>query len=361
MTKKIGILTSGGDCSGLNAVIRAATFAAHEKGWEIYGILESTEGLLKRPVAAKKLDVKMFDGAILRTGGTMLGTTNKGTHSPFSYPMPDGTKKDRTQDIIAGYNELGLDAVICIGGDGSQALLKRIADQGNMNVVAVPKTIDNDIGSTEMAVGFDTAVMVATEALDRLQPTAASHERVMILEVMGRDAGHIAMRAGIAGGANIILIPEIDYKLEHITRKIKTMRDEGRMHALVVVSEAVKGVDGESLRLQFSDGQTRHGGIGHHLGAKIAEATGADTRVTVLGHIQRGGTPTANDRLIATAFGVHAVELIDQGKFDHMVAWKNRKVVAVPISEVVKENQQVNTTGTLVSTARAMGICLGDR
>lgn len=359
--KKIGILTSGGDCSGLNAVIRAATFAAHEKGWEIYGILESTEGLLKRPVAAKKLDIHLFDGNILRTGGTILGTTNKGTHSPFAYPMPDGRKKDMSQEIIAGYHELGLDAIIVIGGDGSQSILKRIADQGDMNVIGVPKTIDNDIGSTEVAVGFDTAVMVATEALDRLQPTAASHQRVMIIEVMGRDAGHIAMQSGIAGGADVILIPEIPYHIDHVVNKIKKMRDNGRMHSLVVVSEAVKGTEGESLRLQFSDGQTRHGGIGHHLGGKIAEATGADTRVTVLGHTQRGGVPTATDRTIATAFGVHAIELIAQGKSDRMVAWQNRGVTDVAIEDVVKENQQVDVNGTLIRTARAIGICLGDR
>ncbi len=358
--KKIGILTSGGDCSGLNAVIRSVTFSAIERGWDVVGILESTEGLMKRPVAAIPLTKDMFDGSVLRTGGTMLGTTNKGTHSPFSYPMPDGSRKDRTADIAQGYKDLGLEALICVGGDGSMSLLRKIAQAAGMNIIGVPKTIDNDLGATEVSVGFDTAVNVATMAMDRLHPTAASHQRVMILEVMGRDAGHIALHAGIAGGADVILVPEIDYSLESITEKIKTMREEGRMHTLIIVSEAVKGPDGQTMRIQYADGQTRMGGIGSYLCGEIAKATGADTRVTVLGHVQRGGTPTANDRVIASAFGAHAVDLIAKEQFDRLVAWSDRKVISVPIEEAIKSYHEVDVDGPLVRTARSLGICLGD-
>jgi 6-phosphofructokinase 1 len=359
-SKTIGILTSGGDCSGLNAAIRAVTVAADLRGWRVYGILESTDGLLRRPVAAVPLTPSDVSGVILRTGGTMLGTVNKSTHNPYRYPQADGSFRDITPDIAEGYRMLGLDALVVIGGDGSFGLLGKMGEIHGMNIVGIPKTIDNDIGATEVAIGFDTAVSVATEALDRLQPTAASHQRVMILEVMGRDAGHIALRAGIAGGADVILIPEIAYDFAKITQKISAMRQAGHNHALVVVSEAVKGIDGQALRQHFADGQTRHGGIGHHLGHEIAKATGADTRVTVLGHLQRGGVPTATDRLIASAFGAAAVNLIAQGKFNRMVAWQNQHVVDVPISEAIKENKKVEADDAMLLAARALGICLGD-
>src|ERR1700733_1304000 len=213
--KTIGILTSGGDCAGLNAVIRAVVHRAHHYGWRVLGIRHSTIVLLDRPLRYSELDLASVDGTMMRLGGTILGTTNKG--NPFAFPMPGGRGvKDRSAEIIAGVRELGLDAVIGIGGDGSFAILRRLAQQGRIPLVGVPKTIDNDIGLTETSVGFDTAVTVATEALDRLQPTAASHARVMVLEVMGRDAGHIALHAGIAGGADVILLPEIPYDLEKI-------------------------------------------------------------------------------------------------------------------------------------------------
>ena len=249
---------------------------------------------------------------ILHLGGTILGTTNKG--NPFAFPMADGSTKDMSEKIIDGFRKLGLDAVIGIGGDGSFAILKRLTEQGGINLVGVPKTIDNDIGMTESSVGFDTAVSVATEALDRLQPTAASHDRVMILEVMGRDAGHIALSAGIAGGADIILIPEISYTIDNLALKIKKLKDEGRNFALVCVSEAVKTPEGEKIMMTHSGGEKRYGGIGHYLADKIAEATGSETRVTTLGHVQRGSSPTYNDRLLASAFGVKAVDLIKEGK-----------------------------------------------
>ena len=237
-SKRIAILTSGGDCAGLNAVIRAVVLRAETLGWEVIGIKDGTQGLLDRPIRALPLSSKNIDTVTMRQGGTILGTTNKG--DPFAYPMPDGTTKDRSGEIIEGFKELGCEAVIGIGGDGSMAILQRLAKQGNLALIGIPKTIDNDLGITEMSVGFDTAVAVATEALDRLQPTAASHDRIMVLEVMGRDAGHIALTAGIAGGADVILIPEIPYEIAHIAAHIKKLREKGRNFALVVVSEAVR-------------------------------------------------------------------------------------------------------------------------
>ena len=358
MAKRIGILTSGGDCAGLNAVIRAAVHRAALLGWETVGILNGTAGLLKDPPAVRVLTPNEFDGTVMRMGGTILGTTNKG--NPFSFPMADGSSKDLSGKIVDGFKALRLDAVIGIGGDGSFAILKKLTEQGGINLVGIPKTIDNDLGMTESSVGFDTAVAVATEALDRLQPTAASHDRVMILEVMGRDAGHIALSAGIAGGADIILIPEVKYSLEKVAEKIKRVKMSGRNFALMIVSEAVKTPEGEKFMMSHYGGEQRYGGIGHFLGSKIAEMTGSETRVTILGHVQRGCPPTYNDRLLASAFGVKAVDLIKEGKFGRMVAWQNRQVVDVAIEDAIKANQVVDLKGTMAQTARALGISLGD-
>ena len=356
--KTIGVLTSGGDCAGLNAVIRAITHRAVEgHGWRVLGIHQGTQGLMARPVDHEELTLEIFTGTILRLGGTILGTTNKG--DPFAFPMPDGTLRDRSEEIIEGYHMLGLDALIVIGGDGSLAIARRIAVQGGLNLVGIPKTIDNDVGATEDAIGFGTAVDVATEALDKLQPTAASHSRVMVLEVMGRDAGHIALASGVSGGADVILIPEIPYSIAGIAAKIRALRERGRNYALVVVGEAVKTADGETVTVTDGFG-TRLGGIGHYLGDRIAEATEAETRVTVLGHIQRGGTPSPRDRLFASAFGVRAVDLIADGRFDRMVAWSARQCIDVPLADAIAEYQDVDPAGTLASTARGLGIYIGD-
>lgn len=358
-SKRIGILTSGGDCAGLNAIIRAVVHrAVHGFGWEVVGIEQGTAGLYERPPLARPLNLSMFDGSLLRQGGTILGTTNKG--DPFAFPMPDGSVVDRSQEIIDGYNSLKLDALIGIGGDGSQAILKKIADQGGINLICIPKTIDNDIGVTELAVGYDTAMNVATDALDKLQPTASSHSRVMILEVMGRDAGHIALAAGIAGGADVILIPEIPYSLDAITNKINTLRADGRNYSLIMVAEAVKLPDGNPVMTTHSDGTRRYGGIGHWLGDEIARQEDVETRVTVLGHIQRGGTPSPRDRLMASVFGVRAVDLIAEGKFDRMVGWASRNVIDLPIADAIATYACVDTKGALVETAHGLGICLGE-
>lgn len=359
MVKKIGVLTSGGDCAGLNAAVRAIVHrAVGEYGWEVYGICNGTTGLINRPLQYTQLTREMCDSSMLRAGGTMLGTTNKA--NPFAFPGAEGTT-DRSNEFVSGYRELGLDALIGIGGDGSLDILRRLAEKGDINLVAIPKTIDNDLGLTENAIGYSTAVEVAMVALDHLQPTAASHQRVMILEVMGRDAGHIAMAAGISGGADVILVPEISYKIENILRKIKDLQNKGRNFALIIVAEAVKDEAGEPVVVSQKWERTRYGGIGHYIGDKIAEGVGADVRVTSLGHIQRGGQPNALDRIIASAFGVYAVDLIAQNKFDRMVAWQNRKVIDVAIADAINGYQSLQLDDILVKTARGLGICLGDQ
>ncbi len=355
---RIGVLTSGGDCAGLNAVIRGVVSRADGLGWQVIGIREGTAGLLRMPYDAEVLDTNMFSGTIMRQGGTVLGTTNRG--DPFDFPMPDGTRRDRSEEIITAIRGLGIEALIGIGGDGSMAILRRLAQQGDIPLIGIPKTIDNDLGSTEFSLGYSTAVDVATQALDMLQPTAASHSRVMILEVMGRDAGHIALSAGLAGGADIILIPEISYKIKNIAAKIADLKTRNRNFALVIVAEAVPMEDGGSARVVHRDGQTRYGGVGAYLADAIAEATGAETRVTVLGHVQRGAAPGAQDRLYGQIFGVAAVDLIQQGKFDRLVAWQNREIVDVPIEEAIAHYSCVDVNGVMVRTARGMGVCLGD-
>ena len=357
--KRIGILTSGGDCGGLNAAVRSIFYRAKEKyNLDVYGILEGTVGLMERPPRYIKLDYGTFSGNLIRQGGTFLGTTNKG--NPFKYPMSDGTFKDRTAEIVGGYHEMGLDGLIVIGGDGSMKIIKEIADKGNINIVAIPKTIDNDVGATESSIGFHTAVDVATNALDNLQFTAASHSRTMILEVMGRDAGHIALNAGIAGGADVILIPEINYTIDGIIKKLKQLNSYGIKHSLIVVAEAVKQENGKNSTVKFADGETRLGGIGSYVASKIMNKTNIECRVTTLGHVQRGAPPSTQDRILASAFGVYAVDLLAQKKFDRMVAWNDRKVVDFPIQMGIETYKEVELDDSLVKTALALGIYIGD-
>jgi len=359
MTKRVGVLTSGGDCAGLNAAIRAIVLRGFGYlGWTIIGIRQGSLGLIRRPLDALVLDDSFASSEMLRRGGTVLGTTNWG--DPFALPQPDGSVADRSSEFIDGYRELELDALIGIGGDGSLQILRRLAIQGGLKLVGIPKTIDNDIGTTETSIGFDTAVAVATEALDRLQPTAASHSRVMVVEVMGRDAGHIAVAAGIAGGADVILVPEISYQVEAVARHIERVRKSGRNFALVVVAEAVTTETGERVMLEHLGSAKTYGGIGHYIAERISQATGAITRTTVLGHVQRGGVPTWHDRLIASAFGATAVNLVLEEKFDRMVAWRERRVIDVPLKDAIESYCNAEAVGTMVQTARALGICLGD-
>ncbi len=355
--KRVGILTSGGDCGGLNAVTRAVVRHARDYGFDIYGIKDATMGLLSRPVAAEILDIKRVSG-ILRYGGTILGTINK--NNPFAYPMPDGTIADRSEEVIEGYHQLGLDALIGIGGDGSLAILNKLATQGNWNLVGVPKTIDNDVGTTEHSVGFHTALSIAVEALDRLTYTAISHSRVMVLEVMGRDAGHIAISAGIAGGAHVILIPEIPYSMDKVCNKLLDRKARGHNFSIVVVAEALKTEAGDPVKCTNSLGQSLYGGIGQYIGNEIASRTGIETRVAILGHMQRGGTPSALDRLLGAAFGVAALDLVAEEKYGRMVAWQNRRVVNVAIEEAIAQYRSVEIDGALVETALGLNTYIGE-
>jgi len=359
MSKKIGILTSGGDCAGLNAVIRAATLRAVNKyGWKIIGIKDGTLGLIANPMNIIELKPNDFDGTLMRMGGTFLGTSNKG--NPFNMIGDEGKRIDLSDKIIEGFKKLNLDSLIGIGGDGSMKILQKLCKKGNINFVGIPKTIDNDVENNELSIGYDTAVDVATNALDMLQPTAASHRRAMILEVMGRDAGHIALNAGIAGGADIILIPEIRYSLKSISSHIEKIRSNGRNHALIVVAEAVKKEDGRKATVKFVDGQVRLGGIGTYIADEIAKITKAETRVTVLGHVQRGAQPTHRDRLIASAFGVYAVDLVAQEKFNRIVVWQNRGVTDVDLDSIAGKSKTVNINDPLIKVAVGLNIYVGE-
>ena len=269
-------------------------------------------------------------------------------------------KNKMEKKTIEGFKSLKLDAIIGIGGDGSLKLLQTLTKQGNINFVGIPKTIDNDVKDNELSIGYDTAVDVATNALDMLQPTAASHRRVMILEVMGRDAGHIALNAGIAGGADVILIPEIKYSFTSIAKHFEKIRSNGRNHALIVVAESVKKENGSRALVKYIDGQVRLGGIGSYIGDKIYKLTKAETRVTVLGHVQRGAQPTHRDRLIASAFGVHAVDLIAQEKFNRVVVWQNRGVTDVDLESIAGKSKTVRDNDPLIKVAEGLGIYVGE-
>ena len=357
-SKRIGILTSGGECAGLNAALRAAVHRAVGLGWTVLGIENGILGLMESSSSARVLQLANFDSSVMHRGGTILGSSNFG--NPFACPQLDGDDLDRSDEAIAGYRALKLDALIGIGGDGSLNVLNKLAQKGGIDLVYIPKTIDNDLGVTEISVGYDTAVQVATDALDKLQPTAASHDRVMILEVMGRDAGHIALASGIAGGADVILIPEIPYRIEYVVRKIRSLHEAGRRSALVVVAEAVPNESGNEIVQKYAGGRSSYGGIGHLLGDRLAETTHAEVHVTALGHIQRGAMPNARDRVMASVFGVHSVDLIAEGRFGRVVVWRDRQVLDLPIDDVVSEPALVDLDGPVVRTARGLGICLGD-
>jgi 6-phosphofructokinase 1 len=357
--KRIGILTSGGDCAGLNAALRAVIHRAiRTYGWRVFGIRDGSLGLMRRPLDYGEFDLAQANGEMLRLGGTILGTVNKG--DPFHFPMPDGTFLDRSPEFVEGFRELGLDALVVIGGDGSMRILNDLCRRGGIPMVGIPKTIDNDVAHTDYAIGFSTALNVAGEAIDRLAPTAASHHRVMILEVMGRDVGHIAINAGVAGGADVILIPEMPYTLEGIAAKIADVRAEGRNHALMVVAEGCKTETGQPVSTIQSGGEVRYGDIGQYLAERLSDLVDAETRVTVLGHVQRGGVPSMRDRVIASAFGVHAVDLIANGRLGRMVAWQHGQVIDVPITDVAGLTRAVDPFGTLAQTARGLGIYIGE-
>ncbi|MCK5393636.1 MAG: 6-phosphofructokinase [Candidatus Omnitrophica bacterium] len=323
---KIGILTGGGDCPGLNPVIRGIVRKANNEGHEVIGLRHGWRGLMEKEILP--LDLNSISG-ILHRGGTILGTSRTNP-----YKSEDGAEK-----IKKGFKELGLDALIAIGGEDTLGVATKLYKEG-VNVIGVPKTIDNDLGSTDFTFGFDTAVNVATECIDRLHTTAESHDRVMVVEVMGRHAGWIAAYSGIAGGADYILIPEIPINLEEVCTSLKKRHKRGKNFSIVVVSEGA-AFDESELCLQEKEldqfGHVRLGGIGNMLGNLLEEKTGFETRVTVLGHIQRGGTPSAFDRVLGTRFGIKAYDLVNEGKFGQMACLQGTEIVSVPLEEATAE------------------------
>lgn len=361
MKRRIGILTGGGDAPGLNAVIRAVALTARNKyGWEVVGIREGFDGLMHGAPTVPLPKGRVRD--LLARGGTILGAVNRG--NPFSHTViaPDGSEQvvDVSDQALQRIHDLDLDALVAAGGDGTMAIAQSLVAMG-AKIVGVPKTIDNDLAMTDVTFGFDTAILTATEALDKLQTTAESHHRIMIMEVMGRDAGWIALYSGIAGGADAILIPEIPFDLDKVAAKMETTRSGRRGYGLVVVAEgaAMQGGDQHYYIGDKGSAAGRLGGVGYLVGNLLAEKLDADVRVTVLGHLQRGGQPTPRDRFLATQFGHAAVDLIAQEKWGYMVALRGNDIVPVLMSEAIRQLKAVDPAGDMVRMARDLGISFG--
>lgn len=363
--KRVLVVTGGGDCPGLNAVIRAIVKRASQtQDWEIWGSYEAYHGIMNDPMEVVLLDNKAVAGIHVR-GGTIIRTTSKGSPLAWAVQQADGswTTEDRTDFLLERMKSLGIDAVISIGGDGSQRISQALFEKG-CQVIGVPKTIDNDLSATDFTFGFQTAVQIASEAMDRLVSTAESHHRAIILEVMGRSAGWIALHTAIAAGAEVCLIPEIPYDINKIVEKINSRYRGGRGFANIVVAEGATAKDGtifakKSTEIGYEN--VRLGGIAYQLSQQLKDAgCSADIRETVLGHIQRGGTPIAFDRILATQFGVKAFEMVLQGEFGKMVTYKNNTITSVSLKEAVSEYNVVDTNSFLVQTARGIGISFGD-
>jgi phosphofructokinase-like protein len=363
--RRIAISTGGGDAPGLNAVIRAAVLSALHRGWECFGIRDGYNGLLNPGDypggGLTPLDRKAISG-IAHTGGTILGTTNRG--NPFHFPVrqPDGTyvEVDRSDDLIRAFGEHGLDALITVGGDGSLSIGAQLAERG-VRVVGVPKTIDNDLDKTFMTFGFDTAVSFATECLDRLHTTATSHRRIMVVEVMGRYAGWIALHAGIAGNAHAVLIPEVPYDIEKVAAHVRERTRQGRSYNIVVVAEGAMPAGGSVTVQGKTVGQAEKlGGVGEKVAHELEARTGKEARTVVLGHLLRGGSPTSFDRLMALRFGAAAVRALAEGASSVMVALEPPNVRHVPLSDAIERMKTVPLQSDTMATARELGICFGD-
>ena len=362
---KILVLTGGGDCPGLNAVIRGIVKAAKVDGkHEIWGSIEAFNGVFKTPPEIVKLTTKKTAGIHVK-GGTILKTTNRG--NPFEYPVQreDGTwtVMNKAEDLVKTIEKLGFDCVISIGGDGSQTISNTLAKEG-LNVVGVPKTIDNDLSGTDMTFGFSTAVQIATESFDKLVTTAASHHRVMIMEVMGRDAGWIALHTAVAGGAEICLIPEVPFDINKVLKRINKRYRKGKGFVNIVIAEGAKPIDGQVVGKKAVDAGDKHiklGGIANYLRAELEErGCQAQIRTTILGHVQRGGIPIPWDRILATAMGVKAFELAKTKQYGQMVSFKNNTITSVPIEEAISQYNYVDKDHYLIKTARDMGVSFGD-
>ena len=365
--KRVLVATSGGDCPGLNAVIRGIVKRATQEGdWEVLGSIQAYNGILWEPTEIKILDEDAVAGIHYR-GGTILETTNKG--GPFAWPVfnkhtGEWEYVDRSDEMIRKLQYMGVDAVISIGGDGSQRISQKLQKQG-LDIIGVPKTIDNDLSATDYTFGFQTAVQIATEAVDKLVTTAASHNRTFILEVMGRDSGWIALHTAIAGGAEICLIPEIPYDIDKVLEKLKTRyNNKNRGSAIIVVAEGAKSIHGEThaeAATEIGYENARLGGVAYDISRQLkAKGFEPDIRETILGHIQRGGVPIAYDRVLATQFGVKAFEYVLKGRFGHMVSYRHPDIIAVPFSEAIGKPNNVEPDSDIVRTARGTGISFGD-
>jgi len=355
----IGILTGGGDCPGLNAVIRAATKAADQLGYDCVGFLRGYEGLVD-PVAYMPLTPQNTAGILLQ-GGTILGSTNRGRFTAL-VGTNERTRIDPAllDEAAITLKQLGICGLICVGGDGSLGIAQQLHEHG-LPVVGVPKTIDNDLSGTAFTFGFDSAVACATDALDRMHTTAASHERIMVLEVMGRHAGWIAVQAGIAGGGDVILIPEIPWTFEEVGQAIQHREQAGKRSTLIVVAEGAHLPDGGLVHdaSPATAGQVRLGGIGERVAGELGRRLGREIRTVVLGHLQRGGSPTSFDRLLATQFGAHAVRLVHDGRFGEMVCYRPPEIASIPIADAIHRLSCVDPEGSAVQAARALGISFG--
>lgn len=360
--KKIGVLTGGGDCPGLNAVIRAVTdHAVINHGIEVFGILDGYSGLINKKLI--RLEPKNVSG-ILPRGGTILGTSNR--DNPFKYNANINAKEKKYSDVservikTVEYNEL--DAIITIGGDGTQAIANRLYEDCGIPVVGVPKTIDNDLGGTDVTFGFDTALTIATSSIDKIHSTAESHHRIMVIEVMGRYAGWIALESGIAGGGDVILIPEMPFSMKKIAGKVIERQRHGKRFSIIVVAEGAKE-EGKNVvaarKVSDPNDPIRLGGISMVVGNKIEDLTGIETRYTILGHVQRGGSPSAFDRILATRFGYHAVEEIVKKKFGYMVGLRGTEIRSTPIEEAIRTPRRVDPESDIVKTAMSVGTTFG--
>lgn len=357
--KKIAVVTGGGDCPGLNAVLRAVVLSALNRGWEIFGIERGFEGLLHHERVIR-LDRQHVRG-IIHTGGTILGTTNRGNPFQFLVKKHGKTKTiDVSEKVVRRFRQQKFDAMIVIGGDGTLRIAAKLAERG-IPIIGVPKTIDNDLTDTELTFGFSTAITTATEAIDKLHAHAASHERVMVVEVMGRYAGWIALYAGVAGGADVILLPEIPFKFESVVAKIHDRWRHKRNFAIVVAAEGARPVGGEMIYQAKEEGrEPRLGGIAESVARELNRLTSHETRSLVLGHLQRGGQPTPADRLLSTRFGAAAVRAIEQGEKNRMVALQSSSIVTVPLEEAIRKTKFVPTDCDVILTARELGISFGD-
>ncbi|MDR8393224.1 ATP-dependent 6-phosphofructokinase [Aliifodinibius sp. S!AR15-10] len=357
---RIAINTGGGDAPGLNAAIRSATLAALKRGWEVFGI-KNGYGSVYTEKPFIKMDEESVRGITL-LGGTILGTANRGNPFEMPYEKEDGTQglKDVSDHLVAKFNEYNIDALVAIGGDGSMHIAHKLTQKG-IKIVGVPKTIDNDLWGCDVTLGFDTARSIATEAIDRITTTAESHERLMVVEVMGRYAGWIALYSGLASTADVILIPEIPFSYDSIVEKIKERRSKGKNYTMIVVAEGAKPEGGDIVTKGKTLGQQEQlGGIASQVAHELSERTGQESRSVVLGHLQRGGSPTTYDRLISMRYGASAIRCVENGDFNELVVLQDNKLTTIPLSEVAGKMKYVPLDSDIVQTARDVGICMGD-